>query len=55
MSTAIRSDSSQGAALAFISPEALEEMAGQPVERPEPVNGTKVHGHCPHCAQDGQD
>jgi hypothetical protein len=45
VSVIIRSDGGQGGALAFISPEALEEMAGNGgAEHPERVNGTKV-GH----------
>jgi hypothetical protein len=50
-----RSDSGQGAALAFVSPEALQEMAGDAcADHPERVNGTKVHGPCRHCDEDGQ-
>jgi hypothetical protein len=55
VSVITRSDSGQGAALAFISPEALQEMAGDDhAERPERVNETRLHPDCPHCDEDGQ-
>ena len=50
-----RSDSGQ-TGLQFVSPERLEELAGNGhAEHPDRVNGTKLHPHCPHCDEDGQD
>jgi hypothetical protein len=44
----------EGPALSMISPEQLAELAdGQAAEVPK-VNGSKIHGPCPHCDEDGQ-
>ena len=50
MSLITRSDSG---ALAFVSPEALEEMAGNGhCEHPERVNGHRYGPPCPHCDEE---